>query len=200
MKMKKITPLLILSSFFIFSIGWGQEAKIWKTGQTTCYDSSGNAIDCANTGQDGDIQAGVEWPDPRFTDNGNGTITDNLTGLMWLKDANCFDPTMVWQDALDKVADLNANPSSYYCGSYSGNYTDWRLPNRKELFSLVDYSNGSSLLEDLFENVKCDYWSSSTCVHSKDGAWRVKILNGGHMIHDNKSSNNNYVWSVRSGQ
>ena len=33
---------------------------------------------------------GVAWPNPRFTDNGNGTVTDNLTGLIWLKNANCF--------------------------------------------------------------------------------------------------------------
>lgn len=48
-----------------------------KTGQTTCYDANGSVIPCAGTGQDGDIQAGVAWPDPRFTDNGNGTVTDN---------------------------------------------------------------------------------------------------------------------------
>jgi hypothetical protein len=42
------------------------------------------------TGDDGDYEHGAMWPDPRFTDNGNGTITDNLTGLIWLKDADCF--------------------------------------------------------------------------------------------------------------
>ena len=50
-----------------------------KTGQTTCY----------ATGDDGDLEKGVAWPNPRFTDNGNGTVTDNLTGLIWLKNANC---------------------------------------------------------------------------------------------------------------
>ena len=59
-----------------------------QTGQTKCYDTNGNQIPCAGTGQDGEIQAGVAWPNPRFTDNGNGTVTDNLTGLMWTKDAN----------------------------------------------------------------------------------------------------------------
>jgi len=60
------------------------------TGQTGCWDSSGGSITCADTGQDGDIQAGVALPDPRFTDNGDGTVTDNLTGLIWLINANCF--------------------------------------------------------------------------------------------------------------
>jgi len=82
-----------------------------KTGQTTVY----------STGDDGDIQAGVSWPSPRFMDNGDGTITDNLTGLMWLQDANCIateypgfdtsgtfgDGAVSWPIALDFVADIN---------------------------------------------------------------------------------------------
>ena len=67
----------------------GNPAEIARTGQTISYAS----------GDDGDVQAGVAWPDPRFTDNGDGTITDNLTGLMWLKDANCFG-SQTWTNAL----------------------------------------------------------------------------------------------------
>src|SRR5207249_5145188 len=52
------------------------------TGQTTCWDSSGNVIPCAGTGQDGDLQKGAPLS---YTDNGDGTITDNNTGLMWEK-------------------------------------------------------------------------------------------------------------------
>ncbi len=51
-----------------------------ETGQTTSY----------YAGDDGDFEMGVTWPGPRFTNNGNGTITDNLTGLIWLRDANCL--------------------------------------------------------------------------------------------------------------
>lgn len=40
-------------------------------------------------GEDASINKGVDWPNPRFTDNRNGTITDNLTGLIWLQNANC---------------------------------------------------------------------------------------------------------------
>ncbi len=46
-----------------------------KTGQTISYAAS----------DDGDIKPGVPWPNPRFTDNGDGTVTDNLTKLIWLK-------------------------------------------------------------------------------------------------------------------
>src|SRR4030095_1336400 len=52
------------------------------TGQTTCWDSSGVVIPCAGTGHDGDIQAGATLA---YTDNGDGTITDNNTGVMWEK-------------------------------------------------------------------------------------------------------------------
>jgi hypothetical protein len=52
------------------------------TGQTTCWDSAGAVIPCAGTGNDGDIQAGATLS---YTDNGDGTITDNNTGLMWAK-------------------------------------------------------------------------------------------------------------------
>ena len=55
-------------------------AGVPKTGQTTSY----------ATGDDGDLERGVELVTPRFTDNGDGTVADNQTGLIWLKNANCF--------------------------------------------------------------------------------------------------------------
>ena len=103
-----------------------------QTGQTDSY---------GVVGSDGDLQRGLPWPDPRFTDNEDGTVTDNLTGLMWLKDAGrgCFE-WMAWQDALDRVADFNANPGDYSCGGYTASYNDWRLPNVNELESLTHFS------------------------------------------------------------
>ncbi len=67
-------------------------APVEDTGQQTCYDPTGSTTDtvaCAGTGQDGELQRGVTWPTPGFTDNEDGTMTDNLTGLIWLQDANC---------------------------------------------------------------------------------------------------------------
>ncbi len=62
-----------------------------RTGQSECYSNfPGTLVDCTGTGQDGEFQKGAPWPVPRFTDNGNGTVTDHLTGLMWLKDTNCM--------------------------------------------------------------------------------------------------------------
>jgi hypothetical protein len=69
-----------------------------KTGQTTCYDNT-NEIPCSTTsGQDGNYQRGASWPNPRFIDNNNGTITDRLTGLMWVKNGNLMtsrDPNVI---------------------------------------------------------------------------------------------------------
>ncbi|MDR4498241.1 MAG: DUF1566 domain-containing protein [Candidatus Scalindua sp.] len=47
-------------------------------------------------------------PDPRFTDNGNGTVTDNRTGLIWLQNANVAG-LRTWADALADVVSLNRN-------------------------------------------------------------------------------------------
>ena len=58
-------------------------------GGDVCWDANGLSIACAGTGQDGELQKGVSV-DPRFTDNADGTVTDNLTGLIWLKDVDCL--------------------------------------------------------------------------------------------------------------
>ena len=99
------------------------------------------------------MRKGVVWPSPRFTNNGNGTATDNLTGLIWLTNANCIhtlntsfdidgvagDGMVTWQHALNFVAGINAG--TYNCDDTSNGgaqQTDWRLPNVRELYSLLD--------------------------------------------------------------
>jgi hypothetical protein len=72
-----------------------------RLGRLLYYDAGGVLIDCEGTGQDGGYQKGVEWPEPRFSDHDDGTVTDNLTGLMWFKDTQYFEATMNWQNTLD---------------------------------------------------------------------------------------------------
>ena len=108
-----------------YVIGGGKSASVPKTGQTTSY----------GTRDDGALQKGVAWPTPRFTDNQNGTVTDNLTRLIWMKKANAFG-TKTWADALTTANGLAAPAAGLTDGSKAG---DWRLPNRKELQSLVDF-------------------------------------------------------------
>ena len=58
------------------------------TGQTTSYVAEDDAA----------LKKGVSWPSARFTDNQNGKVTDNLTGLIWMKNAGCFTPAL-WDTA-----------------------------------------------------------------------------------------------------
>jgi hypothetical protein len=158
------------------------------------------------TGDDGDYEHGAMWPDPRFTDNGNGTITDNLTGLIWLKDADCFGQRR-WNDALSDCNGLSAG----YCGLTDGSSVgDWRLPNLKELQSLIHYGFYDPALPctagpchwtegDPFINVQSgSYWSSSTYASNTDGAWGVSM--GVGYVYGNDKTYSYYVWPVRGGQ
>ena len=83
MASKLIIPIVIALLYFSANCYSGT-IKLCKTGQTKCYDTLGAEIACFKTGQDGEFQAGVTWPDPRFSVDGE-CIIDNLTGLMWTK-------------------------------------------------------------------------------------------------------------------
>ncbi len=158
-----------------------------KTGQTTSY----------AVGDDGDVEKGVVWPAPRFIDNGDGTVTDNLTGLLWLQAANCFG-AQNWTAALTTVNALANGGCGLSDGSSAG---DWRLPNAKELTSLIDYSQSGPALSPghPFSGVQLNfYWSSSTYALSTSEAWNV-FLNDGRRLFSNKG-NAHYIWAVRGGQ
>ena len=110
------------------------QVSIARTGQSVCYDTQGAVIACALTGQDGDIMAGAAWPSPRFSPRDDGTVLDNLTGLIWLKNPSCF-PAQSWTDAMGAVATLAAGQCGLNDGSKA---SDWHLPNIVELQSLTN--------------------------------------------------------------
>jgi len=171
------------------------EALVAETGQTSCYDVAGAEIDCAGTGQDGEWQAGVQWPDPRFTDNLDGTVTDNLTRLIWLQNANCFGKR-TWAEALSDSNSLADGSCGLTDDSSAG---DWRLSNLKELESLLDMSNFYPTLptDHPFAAVQSNfYWSSTTDPDVTYEAWRVSV-DFGDVGHYSKSYNGYYVWPVR---
>jgi hypothetical protein len=173
--------------------------KLPRTGQITPY----------SAGDDGTLQKGVAWPKPRFTDNGDQTVTDNLTGLMWTKDGStptagsCTGGVQTWQTAFDYVSCLNT-------GNYLG-HTDWRLPNRTELHSLVNYEQTatSAWLNDPaqgFSNAQAGgYWSSTSDAGLPDNfAWYLNMSNMGtgnvsNMTYMPKMLSY-YVWPVRTGK
>ena len=116
------------------------------TGQTSCWDVNFQPVPCAGTGHDGDIRAGAVLS---YTDNGDGTITDNNTGLMWEKKSNDRsihnqDLVYFWDDAFAvHIAQLNAT-------AFAG-HTDWRLPNVKELQSIVNYERSGRAVSPAFD-------------------------------------------------
>ena len=194
-----------------------------QTGQARCYDDWNTEIACIGTGQDGEIQAGAAWPAPRFTDNGDGTITDGLTGLTWLKDANCLhskypgfdqdlsgqtnwetkgDGAVTWQHALDFVAGMNS-------GTYpqcSQSQTGWRLPNVLEMESLAGLDLGSAgnqtvldfLQNNGFNSIETHlYWLSTTDAESTATGWTMD-MEFGWVVYDAKTWPH-FVWPVRGG-
>jgi hypothetical protein len=174
----------------------GVPSPVPETGQTECWDEIGNPIDCAGTGQDGEYQSGVSV-DPRFTDNGDGTVTDNLTGLIWLQDANCFG-SKAWSDALTD-ADTLANG---YCGLMDGSEAGyWRLPNIRELYSVIDFGQSRPALppgHPFFGVQDGYYWSSTTTAPYPSNAFLVRL---GYGYGSSMSKAITFrVWPVRDGE
>ncbi|MFZ4857456.1 MAG: putative Ig domain-containing protein [Desulfuromonadaceae bacterium] len=164
-----------------------------KTGQTTCYDQSGAIVTCSGTGQDGELARGAVWPNSRFGTNGDETVTDSLTGLIWSKNGNPAVATKTWQQAQDYIKTLN---SSNYLG-----HNDWRFPNVNELGSLINKGQANSanwLNGQGFSNVQSNYyWSSNTYTTTTSDAW-IMSMNLGYNYWVNKTGSN-YVWPVRGG-
>jgi hypothetical protein len=127
-----------------------------------------------------------------YTDNGDGTVTDNVSGLMWEKktDAN-VNEVYPWVDALAYVAALNAmNGGQGFAG-----YNDWRMPNVRELQSILDYGRLQPMIDPTFGPTVgilnfVNFWSSTTAVtayYPGTSAWAVDFLNG-EMIAFGKAS------------
>jgi hypothetical protein len=183
--------LLLFLMLLVFPAGvLAATVQLPETGQATVYAGR----------DDGALQQGTAWPSPRFADNGDGTVTDNLTGLIWLKNANCTETvggivkggagSLPWADALTWSNHL----ASGSCGlSGDTNAGDWRLPNVKELESIVDYTRspdtaGSPAIDPLFtctrivnEIAQGDYpyyWTSTTHASLRGGENAVYIAFG----------------------
>ena len=156
------------------------------------------------------MERGVEKPPlkDRFTDNSDGTVTDNLTGLIWLKNANCFG-LRTWNNALSDCNGLADGMCGLTDGSIAG---DWRLSNRTELLSLIHdgyyrpaISNTAGTAQwtegDPFTNVQSEeYWSSTTYVGGSDIA-RIVYMDDGDVAYGIKYPDYEYfVWCLRGGR
>lgn len=212
----------------VVPLGGGRiPSPVAKTGQALCFNDGGDPIACAGTGQDGELQKGVPWPVPRFTDNGNGTVTDNLTGLVWLRNANCIgtvypgydrdgtfgDGMVTRQHALLFIMFMDMGWAD--CGDTSNggsHQNDWRLPNRFELESILDIgifnpADPMSIEPALpsghpFLHVEPDfYWTSSYHSYYFDlgVGWAVHFSAGG-VSPRSWNLEPCYAWPVRGGR
>lgn len=188
--------------------GTASSGGLPKTGQTHCNAFSGaygssSQIQCTGTAQDGEAQKGLAHG---YVDNLDGTISDNATGLMWQKCSNgqtgsdCSGDTatsVVFDDG-DGNLGIAHQPAINYCDSLSlATHSDWRLPNVKELMSIVDYGRLTPAIDpSIFPNTQSDYyWSSTAYENSTSTAWIVDF-NDGHVSNAGMGANS-FVRCVR---
>ena len=193
--------------------------QLLATGQAKCWDSGGFTIacprtvplcrfvQCAGSGQDGNLQSGTALA---YVDNGDGTITDTNTGLMWEKlSANGtihdYRTPYIWDNAFAvKVATLNGG------GGFAG-HTDWRLPNLTELESIRNLEDLNPAVSPAFSTgctqgcavTSCSctlpglYWSSSSYADDATNAWDVDFGLGN--ANTFPKALHHYVRAVRGG-
>ncbi len=167
-------------------------AMVAQTGQTNVY----------RAGADGDLRKGVAWPEPRFRNNQDGTVTDNLTGLMWMRNANHAGsettPTTIDEIPPPPVGgNMNWYIAIDYCNDLEwAGHTDWRLPNLLELLSLQHWGSANPTSgHGLFWYVEFRYWSSTS--YALNEAYFVHGLTVGAGKLDKNTSASMYVWPVR---
>ncbi len=180
---------------------WGLQSGAWglqtgaaplvpvpKTGQVISY----------TVGDDGDLGMGVDCiTATRFITGTTGVVTDTLTGLIWLENANCWG-FETWAPALAAANGLAAG----YCGLTDGSSPgDWRLPNVRELQSLIDYGGYGPALPGghPFTGVHPgNYWSSSTLAGVASYALYVSLGSG--IVNGGGKDSGKCVLPVRGGQ
>jgi hypothetical protein len=159
------------------------------TGQRSCHADDGRQVPCAGSGQDASFGVGESCPEPRFDLRGD-QVLDRLTGLTWCRSANLAEFPLTWQESLDFVATMNREQRF--------GQRDWRLPNRRELRSLLSLQSKLPALPerhpflDVFNGW---YWTATTAAIGPAHAWYV-ALDGGRMFYGGKDQSF-MLWPVR---
>ena len=174
------------------------------TGQVTLYDNDGNVVSSLSSGdaiygQDANYLSGTSMS---YTDNGDGTITDDNSGLMWQQVPSSSDYS--WDDAVS------------YCDNLEfAGYDDWRMPTLKELFSISDFSSGWPYLDTSYFTLASgqvtkdeQYWADNyyvgvTVEGGSDAAFGVNHVTGHIKAYSANASGpvgGKYVRAVRGGE
>jgi hypothetical protein len=163
---------------------------VLRSGMNHCFDQLGLRVDCPESGQDAEHAPGIPWPDPRFETSGDGTVADLLTGLSWTPGTNPFAFPQTWEEAFASIRELNTR------NGYG--HSDWRMPNRSELRSLICHGSRKPALppgHPFGKVILGWYWTSTTAAIAPAYAWHVH-LEGGRMFYGRKDG---YclTWPVR---
>ena len=158
-------------------------APLARTGWTNSYQPN----------DDGYYHKGVASPNPRFTNNGDGTATDNLTGLMWTTNANIYGVQTNWQTAVTNASICTV-----------GGYADWRMPNINEQLSLFVYTinvNPVPLPNPFGNFANGRYWTSTPSSANTAAAFYINMNNSvAGTMNAVKTTSGYFVWPVRGGR
>ena len=168
---------------------------------STCYDWRGSVIPCEFKQQYAKLLLYKSIQTVRFADNRDGTFTDKLTGLIWLKNANCFG-MMPWENARQAVkslddGDCGQNPALVLADKSSAG--DWRLPTMHELCTLIDFSRRDPALSKghFFTNIPSGYHWSATTLDSYSGMAWIVYMESGTTCYENIKNRAGFVLPVR---
>lgn len=179
-------------SYLVWPCRGAGNGALAATGQTRCYDQSGREVTCPGSGQDAELAMGLAWPRPRFQVQGEA-VTDRLSGLVWARGADLGPGPCSWQEALDRVAELDR-------GKLAG-LSGWRLPTINQLESLVDAACHHPALPQghPFQAVQDVYWSATSSGYEPDWAMALYMDKGAVGV-GRKQQARFQVWAVTSRQ
>jgi len=158
------------------------------TDQQACFNDRGEVVPCSSSGQDAARHRFAHDTERRFAIR-DGTARDRVTGLLWSRNANPFDFPYTWREAFDLVDDMNR--------ARTHSRADWRLPARRELFSIISHRLINPALprdhpfQDVFHGY---YWTATPCARLADQAWYVHL--GGARIYRGMQQGAYLVWPV----
>jgi len=163
-----------------------------ETDQVRCYAQDGHDAPCCGSGQDASFPKKNQWlRGGRFSVHRH-VVEDRLTGAVWCKDASPDQFPLTWREAKAVVSGM--------CARRTHGYSNWQLPTRALLFSLIShqYTNPALIEHHPFDNVfNGYYWTQDTCCRLPDQAWYVHL--GGGRVHRGMKHGSYMLWPVCPG-